>query len=152
MDRATKKKKGNTRPEIGPNDEDGPNSIFARRYQPYYSCFKKQSQTHDPILQQIIFVAVVKFHPFSAMDPRLKAQYENLSRHLVTQSALATTEKKTNDHQYSREFFSLGWEKERVSDDQEGHEEPQSFVPAINYFISQRFQFVCNSLFTQFKD
>jgi hypothetical protein len=31
-------------------------------------------------------IAVIKFHPFSAMDPALKAQYEFLSQHLIAQT------------------------------------------------------------------
>ncbi|PLW54923.1 hypothetical protein PCANC_05898 [Puccinia coronata f. sp. avenae] len=38
----------------------------------------------DPSHQKLI--AVIKFHPFSAMDPALKAQYEFLSQHLIAQT------------------------------------------------------------------
>ncbi|PLW19866.1 hypothetical protein PCANC_09241 [Puccinia coronata f. sp. avenae] len=37
----------------------------------------------DPSHQKLI--AVIKFHPFSAMDPALKAQYEFISQHLIAQ-------------------------------------------------------------------
>ncbi|KNZ60781.1 hypothetical protein VP01_15018g1 [Puccinia sorghi] len=54
-------------------------------------------------------IAIVKFYPFSTMDPSLKSQYQHLSKHLIAQTAYQNP--KPNGPQYSAKIYSLGWQK-----------------------------------------
>ncbi|PLW18564.1 hypothetical protein PCASD_12792 [Puccinia coronata f. sp. avenae] len=116
----------------------------------------------DPSHQKLI--AVIKFHPFSAMDPALKAQYEFLSQHLIAQTQFQNANK-SNGPAYSGEMYSLGWRKafeantkvgiqgisDKVKQDQLGFEDLQTHVPKIDCFIGDRFQSVSQPLFDEVK-
>ncbi|PLW13378.1 hypothetical protein PCASD_19186 [Puccinia coronata f. sp. avenae] len=116
----------------------------------------------DPSHQKLI--SVIKFHPFSAMDPALKAQYEFLSQHLIAQTRFQNANK-SNGPAYSGEIYSLGWRKafeantkvgiqgisDKVKQDQLGFEDLQTHVPTINRFIGDHFQSVSQPLFDEVK-
>ena len=55
-------------------------------------------------------IAIVKYHPFSLMDPALKAQYQFLSQHLIAQTKFQNPNK-SNGPAYSGNMYSLGWRK-----------------------------------------
>ena len=107
-------------------------------------------------------IAVVKFHPFSSMDPDIKAQYEFLSQHLFAQSNFKNSNK-TNGPAYSGEMYILGWRKaykaenkvgiqgisDKVQKDQLGFEDLQTHVPKINNFIGDWFKSVSQPLFDE---
>ncbi|PLW14620.1 hypothetical protein PCANC_02559 [Puccinia coronata f. sp. avenae] len=116
----------------------------------------------DPSHDKLI--AVIKFHPFSAMDPALKAQYEFLSQHLISQTQFQNANK-SNGPAYSGKMYSLGWRKafeantkvsiqgisDKVKQDQLGFEDLQTHVPTINRFIGNCFQSVSQPLFDEVK-
>ena len=109
-------------------------------------------------------IAVVKFHPFSTMDPIRKEQYQFLSHHLIAQTAFQNPNK-TNGPQYAGDMYSLGWRKayeadtqigiqgiaKKISRDQIGYEELQTHVPKVNEFIGERFRSVSVPLFEEVK-
>ncbi|PLW21367.1 hypothetical protein PCANC_03854 [Puccinia coronata f. sp. avenae] len=116
----------------------------------------------DPSHDKLI--AVIKFHPFSAMDPALKAQYEFLSQHLISQTQFQNANK-SNGPAYSGKMYSLGWRKafeantkvsiqgisDKVKQDQLGFEDLQTHVPTINRFIGNCFQSFSQPLFDEVK-
>ena len=63
----------------------------------------------DPSHKKVI--AFVKLHPFSDMNPELKAQYQYLSQHLTAQTQFQNPNK-FNQPTYSGNMYSLGWRKE----------------------------------------
>ena len=109
-------------------------------------------------------IAIVKFHPFSLMDPALKAQYKFLSQHLIAQAKFQNPNK-SNGPAYSGDMYSLGWRKgyeaetkvgiqgisAKVRQDQLGFEDLQTHVPQIDNFIGNRFQSVSQPLFDKVK-
>ncbi|PLW18734.1 hypothetical protein PCASD_15392 [Puccinia coronata f. sp. avenae] len=116
----------------------------------------------NPSHQKLI--AVIKFHPFSAMDPALKARYKFLSQHLIAQTQFQNANK-SNGPAYSGKMYSLGWLKafevnskagiqgisDKVKQDQLGFEDLQTHVPTIDCFIGDCFQSVSQPLFDEVK-
>ena len=116
----------------------------------------------NPSHQKLI--AVIKFHPFSAMDPALKAQYDFLSQHLIAQTRFQNANK-SNGPAYSGKMYSLGWRKAfkaknkvgiqgisaKVRQDQLGFEDLQTHVLKIDNFIGDCFQSVSQPLFEEVK-
>ena len=109
-------------------------------------------------------IAVVKFHPFSTMDPALKSQYQRLSQHLIAQSTYQNPNQ-SNGPQYAGKMYSLGWRKgyetaskigttgiaAKVAKDPEGYRQLQTLVPEQNTFIGERFYSVSGPLFEEVK-
>ena len=75
---------------------------------PRFNSCKKNIFWADSSHKKVI--AVVKFHPFSSMDPKLQAQYEFLSQHLIAQIKFQNPNH-SNGPAYSGEMYSLGWRK-----------------------------------------
>ncbi|KNZ64697.1 hypothetical protein VP01_10037g1, partial [Puccinia sorghi] len=80
-------------------------------------------------------IANDKFYPFSTMDPSLKSRYQNLSQHLIAQTAYQNPNK-SNGSQYSGKMYSLGR--------QQCYEEV-SQIGIIG--IAAKFYLVCGPLF-----
>jgi hypothetical protein len=104
-------------------------------------------------------ISIVKFHPFSLMDPALKAQCKFLSQHLIAQTKFQNPNK-SNNPAYSGEMYSLGWRKAfegntqvgiqgisaEVRQDQLGFEDLQTHFPKIDNFIENCFQSVSTTI------
>jgi hypothetical protein len=109
-------------------------------------------------------IAIVKFHPFSLMDPALKAQYQFLSQHLIAQTKFQNPNK-SNGPAYSGNMYSLGWRKgfeaetkgsiqgisAQVKQDQLGFEDLETHVPQIENFIGDCSQSASQPLFDKVK-
>jgi hypothetical protein len=109
-------------------------------------------------------IAIVKFHPFSSMDPALKSQYQFLSQHLIAQTKFQNPNK-SNGPAYSGDVYSHGWRKgfeaetkfgiqgisAKVRQDQLGFEDLQTHTPQIDNFIGNHFQSVSQPLFDEVK-
>jgi hypothetical protein len=113
----------------------------------------------DPSHKKVI--SVIKLHPFSTMDPSLKAQYEFFSQHLIAQTKFQKANQ-SNGPAYFGKIYSLGWQREckaktkvdiqgivhKVRQDQVlVFEDHQTHVPKIGNFIGDCFKSVSQTLF-----